>query len=188
MRKALTTGCCFILDPLYDRRAIVTSLQNDPLSVDLLGVLGIGATTAMLLALAGSLIASWLSARNRLTNFAVLRALGAAPSQLAGMMMWEQSIIYITSLLLGLFFGTLLSLLALPVMIFTSVATTGASSDLSSSAFFIVQNIPPIQIVLPSTLWVILGVLVGICIVALGLMVRVVSRPSISQTLRLNED
>ena len=188
VRKALTTGCCFILDPLYDRRAIVTSLQNDPLSVDLLGVLGIGATTAMLLALAGSLIASWLSARNRLTNFAVLRALGAAPSQLAGMLMWEQSIIYITSLLLGLLFGALLSLLALPVMIFTSVATTGASSDLSSSAFFIVQNIPPIQIVLPSTLWVILGALVGICIVALGLMVRVVSRPSISQTLRLNED
>lgn len=188
VRKALTTGCCAVLTHLVDRRAIISSLQNDPLSLDLLGVLDIGAATAMLLALAGSLIASWLSARNRLTNFAVLRALGAAPPQIASILSWEQTIIYITSLLLGVFCGALLSLLALPAIIFTSVTTTGATSDLSSGAFFVLQNVPPIQLVLPVTLLIVLGILVVICATALAIMIRVVSRPSISQTLRLNAD
>jgi Tfp pilus assembly protein PilX len=48
--------------------------------------------------------------------------------------------------------------------------------------------VPPIQIVIPPMLVIALAVLVIICIVALGMMIRVVSRPSISQTLRLNED
>ena len=188
VRKALTTGCCAVLTPLVDRRAIISSLQNDPLSQDLLGVLDIGAATAMLLALAGSLIASWLSARNRLTNFAVLRALGASPPQIASTLSWEQTIIYITSLLLGLFCGALLSLLALPAIIFTSVTTTGATSDLSSGAFFVLQNVPPIELVVPVTLLIVLGILIVICGVALALMIRVASRPSIGQTLRLNAD
>ncbi len=188
VRKALTTGCCTVLTPLADRRAIISSLQNDPLSVDLLGVLNIGAATAMLLALAGSLIASWLSARNRLTNFAVLRALGASPPQIVSILSWEQTITYITSILLGLFCGALLSLLALPAIIFTSVTTTGATSDLSSDAFFVLQNVPPIELVVPATLLIMLGVLIVICAMALAFMIRVVSRPSIGQTLRLNAD
>lgn len=188
VRAALTTGCCTVLTPLLDRRAIISSLQSDPLSLDLLGVLDIGAATAMLLALAGSLIASWLSARNRLTNFAVLRALGAAPPQIASILSWEQTIIYITSLLLGISCGALLALLALPAIIFTSVSTTGATSDVSSGAFFVLQNVPPIELVIPVTLLIALGALVAICAIALTIMIRVVSRPSISQTLRLNAD
>lgn len=188
VRETLTTGCCTVLTPLLDRRAIIASLQNDPLSLDLLGVLSIGAVTAMLLALAGSLIASWLSARNRLTSFAVLRALGASPPQIASTLAWEQTIIYTTSILLGLFCGALLSLLALPAIIFTSVATTGATSSLSSGAFFVLQNVPPIELVVPASLLFALGALVVICVVALAIMIRVVSRPSISQTLRLNAD
>lgn len=188
VRRVLTTDCCLSLNPLLDRRAIISSLSNDPLYVDLLGLLGFGAATALLLALAGSLIASWLNARNRLTSFAVLRALGATPSQIASMLIWEQGVIYLTSLLLGLLFGALLAFLALPVIIFTSVPSTGASSGLSSSAFFLLQNVPPIQVVVPASLVVVLLALVVICAVALSLMVRVVSRPSIGQALRLNED
>jgi ABC-type lipoprotein release transport system permease subunit len=188
VRKALTSGCCLTLNPLYDRRATIANLQNDPLSIDLLGLLTMGATTAMLLALAGSLIASWLNARSRVANFAVLRALGASPPQIAGILTWEQAIVYITSLLLGLFFGAVLAALALPVMVFTSVPSTGASSSASSSTFFVQQNTPPIQIVIPVALVYVLVALVLVCIIALALMIRVVSRPSVSQTLRLNED
>ncbi len=186
VRKALSTGCCLVLNQLNDRRSLISSLQNDPLYLDLLGVLGIGATTAMLLALAGNLLASWLSARRRLTNFAVLRALGAAPRQVASILTWELGIIYTTALVLGLLFGALFSFLALPVMVFTSVPSS--SSDVSSGTFYVVQNVPPINIVIPSSLFIILGALIVICVIALGMMVRVVSKPSISQTLRLNED
>jgi hypothetical protein len=50
------------------------------------------------------------------------------------------------------------------------------------------QGIPPIQIVIPGSLGFAVLALVVICVITLTMMVRVVSRLSISQTLRLNED
>ena len=187
VRKALSKGV-LQLTPLYDRRATIESLYHDPLYLDLLGVLTLGASTALLLALVGSLIATWLNAQSRLVNFAVLRALGAASPQIASTLTWEQSIIYTTSILFGILFGAIFSALVVPRLIFTSVGSSGTSSDLTNSQFDVTQNVPPIQIVIPPMLVIALAVLVIICIVALGMMIRVVSRPSISQTLRLNED
>jgi putative ABC transport system permease protein len=186
-RKALSKGV-LRLTPLYDRRATIESLYHDPLYLDLIGVLTLGATTALLLALVGSLIATWLSAQGRLVNFAVFRALGASSPQIASTLTWEQSIIYSTSILLGILFGAIFSALVVPRLIFTSVGSGGTSNDLTNSQFDVTQSVPPIQIVIPPMLVIALAVLVIICIVALGMMIRVVSRPSISKTLRLNED
>src|SRR5579885_2614056 len=154
VRKTLGGGCCLELSRLYDRRDIINSLQNDPLYVDLLGVMGIGASS----------------------------------KQLASILTWEQSIIYLTSLLLGLLFGAILSLLALPALVFTNAGSSGTQSNVTSSSFFVAQTVPPVQIVIPPALLLVLAILIVICVAALTLMVRVVSRPSISQTLRLNED
>lgn len=187
VRKALN-NVDLGLQPLYDRRALINSLKSEPLYLDLNGVLTLGAATALLLAVVGNLIASWLSARSRLTNFAVLRALGASPRQIASTLGWEQGIIYTTSLLMGIVFGILLSVLALPVLTYTSVAPNDSTSSLTNEAFYIAQATPSIQVVIPASLWIVFGVLVAICVVALGMMVRVASKPSMSQTLRLNED
>ncbi|MEO7020737.1 MAG: FtsX-like permease family protein [Ktedonobacteraceae bacterium] len=46
-----------------------------------------------------------ISTANRLTNFAVLRALGMAPRQVAMILMWEQGVVYLVALLLGLGLG-----------------------------------------------------------------------------------
>lgn len=184
VRKDLTTGD-LRLNPLFDRRANIAALYTEPLYLTLVGLLAFGATTALLLALMGNLIASWLSARSRLTSFAVLRALGTAPPQIASVLTWEQSIIYSTAMVLGIVFGLVLSLLVVPVLVFTSVAPT---SNVSSGQFLVMQSIPPVQIVIPPSVGIALGVLIVICIIALGMMVRIVSRPSISQTIRLNED
>ena len=187
VRTSLTKGV-LQLTPLYDRRATIESLYHDPLYLDLIGVLTIGAATVLLLSLVGNLIATWLSAQSRLVNFAVLRALGAPSPQIASTLTWEQSIIYSTSILLGILFGAVFSALVVPRLIFTSVGSSSTSSDLTNNQFYVTQSVPPIQIVIPPLLVVALVVLVIICVVALGIMVRVVSRPSISQTLRLNED
>lgn len=181
-------GCCLQLSVLNDRRALIHSMQDDPLYLNLIGILAIGASTAMLLALVGNLIASWLSARTRLTNFVVLRALGATPGQVASVLAWEQGILYTTGIGLGTIFGILLSLLVLPYIVYTSVISTGSSNDLSSGQFYLVQGVPPIQIIIPISLAIILLLLIAICVVALTMMVRVVSQPSMNQTLRLNED
>ena len=136
----------------------------------------------------GNLIASWLSAHNRLTGFAVLRALGTPPRQIASVLTWEQGIIYTTAIALGVIFGFLLSALAVPVLVFTSVGSNGANSDISSGAFYIAQSVPPIQVIVPLSVGIALVALIVICVIALGMMIRVVARPSIGQTLRLNED
>ncbi len=187
VRAALKNGS-YQLDMLNDRRAIISNLRNDPLYLDLVGVLILGAATAMLLALLGNLIASWLSVRSRLTSFAVLRALGTGSSQIAGVIAWEQSIIYGTALVLGVVFGAMLSLLALPTLIFTNVAISGFNSDIASGEYYILQSVPPVQIIVPASLGIAFVLIVAICIVALGMMVRIAARPSISQALRLNED
>ena len=175
------------LENLADRRAIIAGLQNDPLYIALLGLLVIGAVTSLLLALLGNLISSWQNAFNRLTSFAVLRALGSTRQQIASVLLWEQGIVYTTSIVLGMLFGIFLSVLALPTLVFTSVGGSGGS-QVTNGEFYVMQSVPPIQVVIPLSLWMTLAVLIAVCIVAIILMVRIVSRPSISQTLRLNED
>ncbi len=184
VRSALSAGP-LQLGNLNDRRAMIEQMQQDPLYVSLSGVLLLGTITTILLALVGSLLASWLNARSRLTSFAVLRALGSAPRQIASTLAWEQGIVYTVALLLGILFGAALVLTVAPGLIFTSPPT---SSNVSSGEFYVIQQVLPAQIILPATLGLAFVVLVGICAIALGLMARVVSKPSISQTLRLNED
>jgi ABC-type lipoprotein release transport system permease subunit len=171
------------LNNLTDRRELLISLKSDPLYVVLGGVLGIGTVTALLLALVGDLLASWLSARTRLTNFAILRALGTTPQQVASILTWEQAIVYITGLLLGVGFGFLLSMTVIPSLTFTTL-----NADLSNNQFYALQTALPTSVVLPPTLPLALLVLVAIYVLALTMMVRVVSRPSLSQALRLSED
>ncbi len=187
VRKALNQGP-LQLDFLYDRRAMIADLSHEPLYLDLFGVLALGAATALLLALVGDLIASWVSARNRLSNFAILRALGASPGQIARTLLWEQGIIYIASIGAGIIFGAILSAIVIPTLVITSVASNAVNSEISSGGLYTAQMIPPIQIIVPTSLGIVLGVLTVICIVALAIMVRSVSRPVISQVLRLNED
>lgn len=185
VRSALAGGGAHLLD-VSDRRALEGTMNNDPLSLALLGVLAIGTTTALLLGLLGNLTVSWLSARSRLMNFAVMRALGTAPRQIASILTYEQTIVYATAIGLGVAFGLLLSFLVLPAFVFTSPTGNLAGG---TGVFYVIQNVPPLQVTIPVLLLgLAVGLLVAICIVALGMMVRVVSRPALSSILRLNGD
>lgn len=172
------------VDNLADRQALLASLSTDPLYLALSGILSIGTVTALFLALLGDLLTSWLSARTRLTGFAILRAIGATPQQVASMLTWEQAIIYITGLIVGVGFGALLSFSVIPALTFTNLN----AEDLSSNQFYALQSALPTQIVIPSSLPLALFVLIAIYAIALTMMVRVVSKPSLGQVLRLNED
>lgn len=167
------------LPTLNDRYTTITTIQNDPAHFSIIGVLSIAVGAALVLALLGTLFLSWLNASNRLTSFAVARALGMAPRQIAAVLFWEQGFVYIVALLLGLGLSALLM-----VFVPSAVALTDASGDWDRSF-----NVPAIQIVIPySQLLFVLSMLALICLGALLLMARIVSRPGLSQTLRLNED
>src|SRR5262249_12382355 len=144
------------------------------------------AATALLLGLFGNLILSWLNARSRLVNFAVMRALGTAPVQIASVLSYEQIIVYATAIGLGVVFGLLLSYLVLPAFVFTAPA---GNTLVSSGVFYIMQNVPPVQMIIPGILIAIVtGVLVAICIVIVGMMVRFATRLVLSNALRLPGD
>jgi putative ABC transport system permease protein len=182
---ALSSGA-LLLNDLNDRQAQEDAMAHDPLYLALLGVLLIGTATALLLGLLGNLTVSWLSARSRLISFAVMRALGTAPRQIASILTYEQLIIYATAIGLGVAFGILLSFLILPAFIFTSSIGNAIGG---TGLFYISQGVPPIQMVIPGFLIALaVGLLIAICLVALGMMVRVVSRPALSSMLRLNSD
>lgn len=177
------------LNPVYDRRAIEAQLRADPIYLTLIGELELGALTALLLALLGCLVSSWLNTRARMTNFMALRALGATPRQVIATLSWEQGIIYTAALLLGILTGALLAALSLPSLILTSVLPQQAASNTTGSAsFYAAQFIPPLQVIIPLSLWLILAALVLICLLTLSLMVSRIARSSLSMVLRLSED
>ncbi|HXR65797.1 MAG TPA: FtsX-like permease family protein [Ktedonobacteraceae bacterium] len=184
-RTALAAGPLHLLN-VNDLRTQEELMGNDPLSLALLGVLMIGTLTALLLSVAGNLLLSWLSTHSRRVNFAVMRALGTAPGQLAGVLTYEQVIVYATALGLGISFGIVLSYLVLPTFVFTApVGNAGAGTGV----FYITQSVPPIQTIIPGVLIaLIIGVLVAVCIVIVGIMVRSASRPALGNILRLPGD
>lgn len=185
-RSALTSGE-MRLEPIFDRRAIQAALLSDPIYLTLIGELELGTIAALFLALLGCLVASWLSTRSRLTSFVALRALGATPRQVVSTLAWEQGIIYTAALLLGIFAGALLAALSLPSLVLTSVLP-GQTGSVNNTNFYAAQFVPPLQVVIPVTLWLVLGALIVVCLLALGAMMRKVAHSSIGVVLRLSED
>lgn len=181
--RAVLSSPQYRLSQLVDRRLLLDTLQTDPLYLILLGVLGLGTAAALLLALIGDVLVSWLSAYSRLTSFALLRALGITSRQVAGTLTWEQAIIYITGLLLGGGFGALLATSVIPALTFTNL-----NSNLSNEQFFALQSVLAAQLVVPPSLPLLLLVLVAIYIIALAVMVYVTTRSALGQSLRLSED
>ena len=188
VRAALQRGR-LRLDSLNDRRAILSDLQQDPLYLNFIGILTLGAAAPLLLALLGNLLASWWYARNRINSFVILRALGSHPRQLTQVLLVEQCLIYLTALILGLAGGLLLSWLCLPSLVFTtSSAATGIFNQGNTTGTYDIQHIPPLQLVIPVQLLLMPLILLGIAAIVLFVIVRTATRPSLAQTLRINED
>ena len=170
-----------VLPGLIDRRAILSAMQIDPGHLGIIGVLALGVGAALILALIGMLIASWFSASNRLVNFAVVRALGMGPRSVAAFLLWEQGFIYGLAFILGIGLGIMLLIFVSP--------TVSSLTIMHGHAWDVPLNVPPIPVVVPyPQLLLLLGILLLICLGSLVLMARIVSRPTLAQTLRLNED
>ncbi len=175
------------VNALVDRRDLLAAAQRNPFQLNMLGVLGLGAATVLTLAIIANLVAAWLQARKRIANFAVLRALGAAPGQIAAVLFVEQSMVFALAIVLGVIMAAILSAAVIPVMVFTNILSARGSSILNN--FFLGQNIPPIRLVVPyPALGVVIGGMIVLSGVALALMTVITVRPAICQTLRINED
>ena len=179
--RAALSNPKYSFSQLEDRRLLLATLQADPLYLVLRGVLILGTATALLVALVGDALASWLNAHSRQNSFITLRALGTTARQTRGVLTWEQAIVYITGAFLGIGFGALLIASVIPALTFTDL-----NSNLNTEQLFALQSTLSTQIAIPPTLPLVLLVLGGIYAIALAIMVRIVSRPEIGQKLRLD--
>jgi hypothetical protein len=163
---------------ILDRRALQTAAEQNPLQAGLRGVLLLGVIAAGALAVLGSLIYSALTARQRATQFAVLRTLGASGAQLVRLLLGEQLAVYLFGLLAGTALGVVLATATLPYLAFG-----GGQNDAAA------QTTPPSMLAIQwSSVGLFYGCLALALLLALLWMATYANRLGLGRTLRLGED
>jgi hypothetical protein len=156
------------------RRAVQDSLSADPLALGIIGALSLGFVVAGLFAVIGLSVSAAVSARQRRTEFALLRALGLSPGQLSGWLWLENASLVVVSLLAGTALGLLIGWVVLPFITVTQAAAT---------------PFPPVNVELPLGSILVLEVVsvaaLAITLVALAWVLR---RSGVGSVLRMGED
>jgi hypothetical protein len=101
------------------REATARSLTADPVALGLLGALTLGAFAAAAFAAIGFVVSAMAAARERLDEFALLRALGLSGTQLVIWQSLEQAFTLLVGASIGLGLGVLLAWLVLPAATLT---------------------------------------------------------------------
>lgn len=169
-----------LTQPPYSSPKIVTradrnlTLRTDPVALGILGALSLGFVAAGLFAAIGFAVSSAVSARERLTEFALLRALGLSTRQLSSWLTLENGLLVFFSMASGTALGLLLAFFILPLVSLTQAAT---------------QTVPGIIVIIP---WRSVIVLEATSLAALAIVVVVLAtmlrRIGLGSSLRLGEE
>jgi hypothetical protein len=149
-------------------------LSTDPVALGTIGALTIGFIAAAIFAAVGFAVSATVSARERVTEFGLLRALGLSPRQLGLWMTVEQGLLVLSSLALGTLVGWALTTVILPLI---SVTQQGA------------RAMPDVEIVYPwsAVLAIQAGLLVVLAVIV-AVMTVVLRRRGLGSLLRMGED
>ncbi len=101
-----------------------TTRASDPVALGTIGALTVGFVAAAVFAAVGFAVSATVSARERLVEFGLLRALGLAPRQLAAWLFLEQGALVVISLVLGTLIGVVLTSTILPLITLTQDGST----------------------------------------------------------------
>ncbi len=124
LRAKALTDPNFFVQTVYDARALTTEYRADPLAAGMSGLLLLGALLAALLALVGVITQAGIAARQRQTQFAILRTLGLSEGALTRMLLLEQALVYLLGALSGIAIGALLAVASLPFLGFNTATYT----------------------------------------------------------------
>lgn len=158
----------------YDTARSLVEIQTDPIVQSTNGVLTINFIMTLLLCFAGFLIYWILSIKSRLLQFGIFRAIGMSKREITSILLSEQALITVSSILIGGAVGEAAARLFVPLI---QLSYTAAD-----------QVIPLMIVVNPAdyvTLFGLLGIMVAVCIVILAVYT---SRVNVSQVLKLGED
>ncbi len=150
------------------------SLSTDPVALGIIGILALGFAATGLFAGVVLTVSAAVSARQRRTELALLRALGLSGRQLSGSLWLENGSLVLVSLLAGTGLGLLVGWLVLPFL----TVTQGAASPM-----------PPVVVHVP---WDRVLALEAAAAIALGVAVLVIGaalrRLGVGSVLRMGED
>jgi hypothetical protein len=159
---------------INDRFSQAELLRTDPVALGIIGALSLGFVSAALFAVIGFVVSAAVSARERLTEFSLLRALGLSPRQLSGWLSLENGLLVLISLIGGTALGLLMAWMVLPFVTLTQ--------DASEVVPGIIVAIPWGSILLLEGLTILA---LAIVVVALALLLR---RVGLGSVLRLGEE
>jgi ABC-type antimicrobial peptide transport system permease subunit len=149
-------------------------LRDAPLGGALQGALILGFGAALVFAAIGFAVNTAVSARERMTEFAILRALGIAGRQVLGLVAVEQAFLVGMGLAGGLVLGVVVAHLVVPHVVLTVSATA---------------PYPPAHVIVQ---WPVILALLAVIVVLLAalllLLVRSLRRGGPGQSMRLGED
>jgi ABC-type lipoprotein release transport system permease subunit len=150
------------------------ALATDPVALGIIGALGIGFVAAALFAVVGFMVSAAVAARERITEFALLRALGLSSGQLSVWLSLENAALAVVSLVAGSVLGLVIAWVVLPFI----TVTQGAA-----------RPFPPVEVDVP---WATIAVLEVLGVAALALTVFALAwllrRIGLASVLRMSED
>jgi ABC-type antimicrobial peptide transport system permease subunit len=165
--------------PIASREVVSTvdrnrALATDPVALGIIGALGIGFVAAALFAVVGFMVSAAVAARERITEFALLRALGLSSRQLSVWLSLENAALAAVSLAAGSVLGLVIAWVVLPFITVTQGAAT---------------PFPPVEVDVP---WPTIAALGLIGVVALAVTVVILAwllrRIALTSVLRMSED
>jgi len=159
---------------IADRFSQAELFRTDPVALGIIGALSLGFVSAALFAVIGFVVSAAVSARERLTEFSLLRALGLSPRQLSGWLSLENGLLVLISLIGGTALGLLMAWMVLPFVTLTQDAS---------------EVVPGIIVAIP---WRSILLLEGLTIGALAVVVLALAvllrRVGLGTVLRLGEE
>jgi hypothetical protein len=166
--------------PPFTSAAVLTAadraqtLGRDPVAVGILGALALGFVAAALFAIVGLVVSAAVSARQRQSEFAVLRALGLSGGQLSRWLWLENGSVVAISVVGGTALGLLIGWLVLP---FVTVTQQGAAP------------VPAVIVEIPWERIAILDVSGALVLaVAVAIIGSLLRRRGVGSTLRMGDD
>ena len=159
---------------IVGRIATRDRLTTEPLAVAMIGALSIGFVIAGLFAVIGLGVSASVSARQRRGEFALLRALGLAPSQLSAWLWIENASVVAVAVVAGTVLGLVIGWVVLP---FVTVSAAGAAP------------FPPVVVDVPWPNVILLTVVsAAALVITLLVLVRSIRRAGIGSVLRMGEE
>ena len=153
---------------------LTDSLTADPVALATIGALTVGFVAAAVFSIVGFAVTATVSARERIVEFALIRALGMSRRQLGGWLGLEQGALVLVSLALGTLVGVILTAVLLPLVILTQSGATPLPGTIV---------VYPWDTILALELAVVIAL--GVVVVVMTLSLR---RIGLGSLLRIGED